>query len=163
VWPLWIDDCDLDYDDWIDEVEGRMRASSHKHRARAAKQIHRCGPSPEAIAAAPQIRNTKAELLDTITGQHKTILAQTLAMAQLSDANTRTTKTYFEALNLRQAEHDLALMRLTLVILIRRQLEKRLWDAVLELLAYQEREQKRGYGYTRAEMAPVLNIRAMFE
>ena len=102
-------------------------------------------PSPEAIAAAPRIRNSKAELLDTITAQHKTILVQTAALARISDA------------------HSLKVARLKMIVLLRRQLEKRLWDAVLELLAYQERETMRGYGYTRAEMQPVLNIRAMFE
>jgi hypothetical protein len=43
--------------------------------------------SKAARQAAGRIRNTKAELLDTITGQHKTILAQTAAMKTLSDRN----------------------------------------------------------------------------
>lgn len=102
-------------------------------------------PSREAIAAAPRIRNTKAELLDTITSQHKTILVQMEALARISDSQS------------------LKVSRLKIILLLRGQLEKRLWDAVLELLAYEERETMRGYGYTRAEMQPVLNIRAMFE
>lgn len=42
-------------------------------------------PSREAAAAAPRIRNSKAELLDTITAQHTTILQQTEAMRKISD------------------------------------------------------------------------------
>jgi hypothetical protein len=120
-------------------------------------------PSKEARAAAPRIRNTKAELLDTITAQHKTILIQTGAMARISDAAERTTKNYVDHLNTQREIYELEGFRLKIIILLRRQLEKRLWDAVLELLAYRERERLRGYGYTRAEMAPILNIEAMFE
>jgi hypothetical protein len=109
-------------------------------------------PSREAIAAAPRIRNTKAELLDAITAKHKsltiveeTIVHLTRTMGRISDADA------------------LRIARLKIIIALRRQLEKRLWDGVLELLAYDEREKKRGHGYTRAEMAPILNLRAMFE
>jgi hypothetical protein len=80
-----------------------------------------------------------------IEGDRITILAQTSVLAQISDAN------------------ELKVLRLKMAILLRRQLEKRLWDAVLELLAYEERERSRGYGYTHPEMASVLNIKAMFE
>lgn len=109
-------------------------------------------PSREAIAAAPRIRNTKAELLDAITAKHKsltiveeTIVHLTRTMGRVSDADA------------------LRIARLKIIILLRRQLEKRLWDALLVVLSYQERDRGRREGYTRAEMAPIEEILEMFK
>lgn len=102
--------------------------------------------SEAARLAAPQIRNTKAELLDTITSQHKTILLQTRMVGMVSQAQ------------------DLKVARLKMIILLRRQLERRLWDSLLELLAFEERERSAGgHGYTRRDMAPILAIRELFK
>ncbi len=97
--------------------------------------------SAAAIAAAPRIRNTKAELLDTITSQHKTIIHQTEAMARISDA------------------HDLKVLRLKMVIVIRRQLEKRLRQAIADLVTFYETP--RHSGYVHSEMARIDEIREL--
>jgi hypothetical protein len=99
-------------------------------------------PSPEAIAAAKRlVGNTKAELLDIITGQHKTILLQTAAMGMIGDANA------------------LKLLRLKMVILLRRQLERRLRVSIGELLEFFEG--KRPAGYVHSEMARIAAIREL--
>jgi len=96
-------------------------------------------PSRAARQAAKRIRNTKAELLDIITGQ-------------------------IEAIVMICHTNELKLARWRIAFLLRQQLEKRLWDALLELLAFEERELGRGgYGYTRADMMPILEIRELFK
>ena len=120
---------------------------------------NRTKPSKAARQAAKRIRNTKAELLDTITAQHKTIIEQTRVVALLSDAGERTTKNYVDSLNTQREIYELAGVRLKMVILIRRQLEKRLREAIGELLAFFEGP--RDSGYVHAETSRIVEIREL--
>lgn len=109
-------------------------------------------PSKAARQAAKRIRNTKSELLDTITSLHHTILEQ-------YDENARTTKTYFEGLTVRRQEHDLTMLRIRMVLIIRRQIEKRLRVAIGELVAFYE--VPRHSGFLTTEVLRIAEIREL--
>ena len=122
-------------------------------------------PSPAVVAAELLEESHRTVLLceETIRMQVRTIIKQHGAIKMLSDTSERTTKNYVDSLNTQREIYELAGFRLKMIMLLQRQLEKRLWDALVELAAAREREQSRRDGYTRAEMAPILNILAMFE
>ncbi len=96
-------------------------------KASPSPAARRAAPSEQSRAAAKTIRNTKADLLDTITSQRKTIIYQTETMARISDAL------------------DLKLERLKLIVLLRRQLEKRLRQAIGDVYAFYEGPRPSGY------------------
>jgi hypothetical protein len=53
----------------------------------------------------------------------------------------------------------LAMLRLQMIIVLRRQIEKRLWDALRDLLGFYDRGGHDGHGWSTAEVLRIAQIR----